>query len=192
MMRFLVVLILLLAAPAWAQPKDNQKSLGGFGTWKAYSYKDNGQPVCYMVKAVSFPKTGKFKRGPAYLMITHRPAENSNDVVSYTSGYNFKTASDVTASSGKNSFDLFTQKDTAWSRDAKTDHALASLIRDGAFIKMKGFPADTKYMSSVTDTLDVKGAGAAYKAIGVACGLLKDEQPKKIQKIAPAPKKKHK
>ncbi len=170
--RYLVIIVILaaaLAVPALAQ-SGAQKSLGTFGVWQAYSYKDGDQPVCYMVKAAHFPKSKKFKRGTAYLMITHRPAENSKDVVNYTSGYNFKPATDVAVHIGKNTFDLFTQKDTAWSRDPKTDHALAAAIRNSPNMKTTGTPAQTG-MGTITDTLDLRGATAAYQAIGKACGI---------------------
>jgi hypothetical protein len=176
---FILVIVLMFGtASAFAQVSAGQKLLGVFGVWRAYTYKDGDQPVCYMVKTAGFPKiitNKKFARGAAYLMITHRPGENSKDVVNYTAGYNFKPASDVTIHAGKDDFDLFTQKDTAWSRDTKTDHALSAAIRHNSFIKIIGLPAQK--VSPVTDTLDMKGAAEAYQAIGKACGYEADAPP---------------
>jgi hypothetical protein len=139
-----------------------------------------------MVKEAKFPtpKNVKLKRGPAYVMITHRPGENNKDVVSYSAGYNFRPATDVTIAIGKESFDLFTSKDTAWSRDSKTDHMLATAIRNSLSMKVSATPAQTN-MKNMTDTLDLKGAAAAYQAIGKACGY-ESETPAKPA----APKKK--
>lgn len=196
MTRFLILLTLLLAgttaAMAAAPSKDaGQKPLGTFGVWRTYSYTDGGNPVCYMVKEGQFPANKKFKRGASYLMITQRPGENSRDVVSYSAGYNYKPASDVTAVVGKTSFDLFTDKTTAWSRDAKTDHALATAIAGGTTMKMTGSPASGP-MGSVTDSLDLKGSTQAYQAIGVACGLIKPAAKAAPAKPASAAKKTHK
>ena len=125
----------------------------------------------------------KAKRGPVVLMITQRPGENTRDVVSYNAGYNFKAASDLQINIGKANFDLFTQKDTAWSRDAMTDHALATAIRKNANLTATGLPA-LKGAGGVKDTLNLKGAADAYQAIGKACGMEVDPPPK------PAPVKK--
>jgi len=170
---FLSLLTALMCGPpqtgiAAPSSKSAPKLLGTFGEWKANSYEGD-QAVCYMTLSVRFAPNKKVKRGMAWLTITHRPGENSKDVVSYASGYNFKLLSDVTATIGKKSFDLFTAKDTAWSRDSATDHALAAAIREGSSIKIAGTP-DAKGAIMVTDTFSLKGAAAAYQAIGKACG----------------------
>jgi len=186
---FCLLLTAMLGLPlhVFAETKPDTKLLGTFGGWKAYSYGTKDEPVCYMTLATHFPANKKFRREPSYLMITHRPAENSKNVVSYVAGYNFKTTSEVKIELGKKSFDLFTQKDTAWSRDASTDHALALAIRDGASAKVTGAPA-AKGVAPITDTLNLKGAAAAYAAIGKVCGIA-TETPAK-PKPAPVQKKK--
>ncbi len=189
-MRFILIVVVsffVVLSPALAQQQNSaQKSLGTFGVWQAFAYKENDAPVCYMVKEAKFPtvKNAKMKRGPAFLMITHRPGENTKDVVSFVAGYNFRPATDVDITIGKETFDLFTSKDTAWSRDSKTDHALAAAIRNGGFMKVSATPAQTN-MKNMTDNLDLKGAAAAYQAIGKACGYEADAAPKAV-----APKKK--
>jgi hypothetical protein len=182
-------LILVLTAPVFAatsapapakQPTTKQqpaaKSLGTFGNWKAFSYTQNGQPVCYMTLAMK-TTAGHMKRGAAYLMITHRPGEGSKDVISFTSGYNFKPTSDVTAVIGKKSFDLFTETDTAWTRDPGSDHAMASAISQNNSIKITGTPA-AKGTKPVSDAVDLKGSLQAYQAISKACGIPVETPPK--------------
>lgn len=125
------------------------------------------------------------KRGPTYVMITHRPGENNKDVFSYMAGYNFRPSTDVTITIGSESFDLFTNKDTAWSRDSKTDHLLAAAMRkNNSTMKVSAVPSQIN-MKQMADTLDIKGAAAAYQAIGIACGYEVEPSPK-----AAAPKKK--
>lgn len=188
----ILFLMLTWVIPACAQQNSAQKSLGSFGVWKAFTYKENDQPVCYMVKEAQFPqpKKAKLKRGPAYVMITHRPGENAKDVFSYSAGYNFKPATDAHITIGKNVFDLFTDKNTAWSRDSKTDHQLAQAIRTGSFMKVSGTPAQAN-MKNMSDTLDIKGAAAAYQAIGKACGYEVEMPTKTTSNTKKSVKSKH-
>src|SRR5450755_3004435 len=99
--RLILVIVALFSAPVLAQTVGTPKSLGVFDAWNAYTYSENGQPVCYMVAKLRPAKSKKLQRGAAWLTITHRPGENSKDVVSYTSGYNFKASSDVDIRIGK-------------------------------------------------------------------------------------------
>jgi hypothetical protein len=187
-----VFLLVLIACPAAADAaaKDTQKFLGSFGNWRAYASHDAKRPVCYMALALHAAKKKGFKRGAAYLMITHRPTEGSTDVVSYMAGYNFKAGSDAHVRLGTTAFDLFTQDTTAWTRDAHTDHALAAAIRAHDSLTISGVPT-VKGAGTVTDKLSLKGAADAYRAIGKACGL-KTEAPAKVkvkQKSAKTAKK---
>ena len=180
-----ILALLMCAAPALAATASADKTLGTFGQWQASSSTTNNQPVCYMTLTKAFPKIGKTKRGTAYLMITHRPSEGSSDVVSYTSGYVFKAIDDVTLKIGKDDFSLFTQKDTAWARDTRTDHAIAAAIKANKVMTITGSPA-AKGAKPVTDKIDLTGADKAYAAIGKACGLLK-EAPKTTKPKAKTP-----
>jgi hypothetical protein len=189
----LVALIALLALVS-PQPTlaAGPKALGQAGFWNSYSLMDSKQPVCYMtIKAKPpAPKKGQkeAKRGEVVLMITHRPGENSTDVVSYTAGLKFKQGSELQVKVGGKEFSLFTQGDTAWSHDAATDHALAQAIRAADQMDVTGTAASGM---ALADTLHLKGAAAAYATIGKACGL-KVEEPKKPtpEKTKAATKKK--
>lgn len=58
--------------------------IGEYDDWAAYSVKDGKGTICYMA---STPKKdeGKYtKRGDIYVIITHRPAEKSYDVVNFS------------------------------------------------------------------------------------------------------------
>lgn len=69
--------------------------IGEYDDWAAYSYKDGKGIVCYMA---STPKKdeGKYsKRGDIYVIVTHRPAEKSFDVVNFVAGYTYKNGSQV-------------------------------------------------------------------------------------------------
>ena len=144
------------------------RALGTFDNWTAYEVTERGQPVCYMTLTLHFPNNTKLHRGDALLTITHRPAENSKDVISYSPGYNYKPMSSSSLVIGHNRFDLFTSQDTAWSRDAATDHKIATAIRTSPLMTVTSTPAN-KGVSAFTDKLVLKGASQAYQAIGKAC-----------------------
>ena len=142
---------------------------------------EQSDPVCYMTLTARFPKNKKFARGDAYLTITHRPGDNSKDVISYSSGYNFKPMSSADMRFGTKGYDLFTAVDTAWSRDAATDHRIAASILTSPSVTITGYPS-RKAGGTITDKFGLKGARDAYRAIGKACGIETDTPIKPFKK----------
>lgn len=186
---FVGLMTIILLISAYAEAASQPKSLGAFGGWQTFMTTENGQNICYMALRTSGTIIKKTKRGPVVLMITQRPADSSFDVVSYNAGYNFKAASDLRITFGGTNFDLFTQKDTAWSRDSMTDHALATAIRKNSTLTALGSPSTRA--GAVKDTIALKGAADAYQAIGKACGM-EVEIPQKPTPQAKSPLKKKK
>ncbi len=180
-----VVLGGLPLTPAFAAPAE----LGKFGYWTAYKMADGNHNVCYMSITAKAPEAKgaakKAKRGNVVLMITHRPGENTTDVVSYSAGTKFKAATDVNINIGSKQFNLFTQNDTAWSRDSATDHALALAIRSAASLAISGTSVAG---TPIADTVALKGADAAYTAMSKACSVQIPGLPKAapVKKEAPA------
>lgn len=163
------------------------KSLGKFGYWAAYATQEGENKVCYMSITAAAPekKGSKTKRGNVVLMITHRPTEGSTDVISYAAGTKFKSSSDATFKIGGQDFNLFTQGDTAWARDAVGDHAIAAALRKAQSLTVLG---TTSGGAAIADTVNLKGVADAYYAIGTACGL-QVEKPKTAAKTPETPKK---
>jgi hypothetical protein len=165
-----------------------EKNLGVFGAWHTYSYNEAGQTVCYMVTTKTLQSSGPKKHGMPYLMITHRPIEASTDVVSYGAGTMVNARHGVKMTVGKNVFDMFSVRDTSWTRDAQTDHKLAAAIRTAPTAQATGLP-DKKAGKAIKDQFDLTGALAAYHAIGKACGLPGETPKKPIIKKKTAAKK---
>jgi hypothetical protein len=170
------------AAPALAASATKEKTLGTFGAWRAYTYNEGGQTVCYMVTTKIVKSSGLKKRATPYLMISHRPVEASTDVISYGAGTQLDSKRGVKVRIGKSLFDLFSVRDIAWARDARTDHKLVAAIRNAPSAQISSFP-DKKGAKALNDQFDLSGAVAAYHAIGKACGL-----PEEALKKAAAPK----
>lgn len=142
------------------------KRLGTYGDWWAYSFTEGNNVVCYML---SSPKkaTGNYKkRGEIFALVTHRPAENTRNVFSYMAGYNYKSDSVANITIDKQKFALFTHNDTAWAPDTATDARLADALRKGATMTINGISSKG---TTTTDTIGLKGTGAAFKAIDSAC-----------------------
>ena len=181
----------VLSAPAQAAAP---KPIGKFGYWSAYQMVEGQNNVCYMSITAKPPekkddkKKKTIKRGDVVLMITHRPSEGSTDVISYAAGTKFKSASDVTFKIGGKDYNLFTQGDTAWSRDQATDRAIAEALRSATNMTVTGTLASGTPLS---DSVNLKGVNEAYAAISKACNVaytpLKTEKPKAEKKAVPKP-----
>lgn len=136
--------------------------------WSAYTFEENGNKVCYMASIPRKAQGDYTKRGEIYALITHRPAEDTKDVFSYITGYDYKENSDVTVKIGSKEFTLFTQDDTAWAPDSETDSELAEAIKKGSTMIVKGVSTRG---TKTTDTFSLKGSSAAYKAISKKCDM---------------------
>ena len=140
--------------------------LSSQGVWEAYQETEGGKKVCY-IGSLAKKATGKYKkRGETYVLITHRPAEKSANVVSVKAGYTYQNGSEVDFIIGARTFKLFTDAGHAFAYDAKGDKALVKAMVRGAKMVIKG---TSSRGTPTTDTYSLKGFTAAYKAINQAC-----------------------
>ncbi len=171
----------LAVAPAHAQV--NPELLGTFKAWEAYTYKEGKSAVCFMLgrpKSTAAFRNGKsiknVKRGDIYILVTHRPAQNSVNVVSINAGYPYKLGSKVKIRvDKKKAYQMFTAddkalkegaaNDTAWARD-DTDQALVKAMRAGNRLRVTG---TSRRGTETRDTYSLSGFTAAHKAINKAC-----------------------
>jgi len=174
MSQFLVIFAAVFVFFASAPPvtpdaaAQEAKHLGSFDAWEAYTEPEGGKLVCYMGSEPTKAKGKYKKRGEAYVLITHRPAEKSSNVVSIAAGYTFQKSSEVDLRVGDQAFKLFTDGGHAFAYDAKTDKALVEAMIRGAVMVVNG---TSSRGTLTTDTYSLKGFTAAYKAIGKACGV---------------------
>ncbi len=164
---FLSVCAVLVFSPLNVKASE-PRLIGTFGDWRAFTFTENGNKVCYMA---SQPKTavGNYtQRGDVFALITHRPAEKTKDVFSYIAGYPYKENSEVTLQVNSVNFKLFTQDETAWAVDEAADSAIVNAIRAGSNMVVKGV---SKRGTETTDTFSLSGSGKAYETITTECGL---------------------
>jgi hypothetical protein len=166
------------------------KKLGAFKAWEAYETSQNTHSTCYMIlrpaktnykitspqkikleeNSSKKPKisTPSVRRSDVYLMVTFRPSESMNPVVSYTSGYIFKQGSEVSLSAGDKPFNLFTQGDQAWARNVAMDKSVTNSLRKAKRVIIQG---GSNNGGTSSDIFDPDGVENAYKAVVKACGI---------------------
>lgn len=162
-----VVALPLAGTPAPAEAQDIRR-LGEFQDWRAFTFQEDGNKVCYMASQPKKEEGDYTKRGEVYAMVTHRPAQGTQNVVSFVIGYPFKQDSRVNVSIDGKGFTLFTHKDTAWAPDKETDRELVQAMRAGRTMIVKGVSSkDTE----TTDTYSLLGFTAAHNAVNDACNV---------------------
>ncbi|MCB9959879.1 MAG: hypothetical protein H6843_14875 [Rhodospirillaceae bacterium] len=161
----LVALLIGLALPAAAQ---EVQYLETNRDWHAFQFTENGNTVCYMASRPTREEGNYTRRGEVFVLVTHRPAESSRNVISFISGYTFQADSEVTVTIGNDSFSLFTDGETAWARDTATDSQIVGAMQAGANMVVRG----TSSRGTVTtDTYSLFGFTATLDAIDTACGF---------------------
>lgn len=161
-----LAMVLSLATAASAQ---DVKVIGTYGKWIAQTYKENGQPVCFMSGKPEKTEGNYKARGDVMLMVTHRPGERAFDVVSVSAGYQYLPDSDAVITADGKKFNLFTSGERAWARDAQTDKAIVQLLSKSKAVVVKGTSSRNNI---TTDTFALTGFAAAHKAISDNCKKL--------------------
>ena len=162
----LVALLSFGSAPLSAQAI---KQLGLYDAWAANTSADRGQRVCFMVSDPSKKEPADARRGVVQAFVTHRPAEKSRDVVSFSLGYRIKPASTVRAViGGKTTIAMAPDGEMAWAKDAAGDKALLQAMMSGASLTLA---AESERGTKTVDTYSLKGFSTAYKEINKACGI---------------------
>ena len=150
------------------QQKEGVVKLGGAQAWDAYSDTQKGHKVCYLVGEPSKSEPANAKRNKIYASVSHRPAEKVSNEVSFNAGYLFKDGSDAELMVDGHKFSLFTNKDSAWSRDAATDKAVVEALAKGRTAVLKGTSARG---TETTDTYSLAGFSQALSQIDKACSV---------------------
>lgn len=162
------LLFCLLMAGSAAEAKELPQFLGAFGDWKAFTYTEGKDKVCFMSSAPK-KQEGKFsKRGDVLLFVTHWQSDKAKNVVSLAMGYSFKEKTTAKVTANGNSFEMIPEGEEAWTRDQATDDAMTEAIRKGSSLVVKG---TSKRGTATKDTYSLKGSADAYDVITKECGF---------------------
>ncbi len=159
-------------APAASEPTPRTEPLGTAGAWTAYASHDKTGRVCYLVGQPQKSEPAGAQRKAPTAMVTHRPAENITNVVSFVEGYPLKEGSDVALDIGGKKFDLFTKDDSAWARTADLDRAIVATLAKGKAAVVKGEPQRGR---GTIDVYSLAGFPKALALIDKACGVKREE-----------------
>lgn len=167
--RTLLAAICAVMAATAAQAQDTTERIDDFGQWSAYRTQEGGNPVCYMASEPTAAKGKYTKRGDIFALVSHRPAEDRRDEVSFMAGYPIKTGSAVEVKIGKNRFQLrVVDNEGAWTESPEQDKALVRAMIRGSTMTVVGTSARG---TRTTDTYSLSGFTKAYQAITNGCGL---------------------
>ena len=159
--------VFAIPAPASAQEVQYLGSHGGEQEkWHTFFYMENDNRVCFMASQPLREEGNYTQRGEVYVHITHRPADGSRDVVSFTTGYTYQSESIADVRIGNDNFRLFTHQDTAWAPDEETDRALVQAMRGGANMVVSG---TSSRGTDTSDTYTLMGFTAAHNELLEAC-----------------------
>ncbi|MBG1233525.1 invasion associated locus B family protein [Aestuariivirga litoralis] len=145
-------------------------SLGKSDDWEAFTYHQDGAPVCYVMSAPKKSESDKknAKRDPAYFMITHFAGKKVKGQISTNIGYAFKESSIVNLKVDAQNFELYTNGDSAWAADANTEVKVVKAMKTS---KSSTFTvAGTSFRGTQTvDTYSLAGIDQALAKIDTTC-----------------------
>jgi hypothetical protein len=153
-----------IAQAAAAAPK----ALGSDKNWSAFTAGSGKTLVCYMVGKPAKTLPEHVVRGRVQANVTHRPGENSFNVVNFQLGYDPKASSSADLTIDGKKFDLFTAKQGAWASDAATDKAVTIALSKG---KQAVIKAVSEHNNTSTDTYSLDGFAQALALIDKACNV---------------------
>jgi hypothetical protein len=142
--------------------------LGQYGEWGAYTATPGGRKVCFAIAKPTGTETkpADRPRNQPYMFISTRPADKVTNEISIMVGYPFKTSSEATAQVGGTTFQLYTQGDGAWIKNAAEEAHMIDAMRAGDSAVVKGTSA--KGTESV-DTYSLKGLIEALDRVAQEC-----------------------
>lgn len=137
-----------------------------FRDWSLYVHEDTSSKICF-ITSVPIKQEGNFsRRGQPRLFVTQFGGNNPRQEVSVDPGYTYRKGSTVEATIGRDRFELFTEGDRAWAKNAAEDGRLIEAMRRGDQIQVRG--TSTRETWSL-DTYSLAGFTAAHRAMTETC-----------------------
>jgi invasion protein IalB len=142
--------------------------VGQFGDWGAYTATPNGKRVCFALSKPISSKTNppNRPRDPAYAFVSTRPAEKVTNEVSVMMGYPLKPGSDSTLEVGGASYEMYSQGDGLWIKNAAEEERLVDAMRKGSDATVKGVSTRG---TETTDVFSLKGLTQALDRVAQDC-----------------------
>jgi hypothetical protein len=160
-----IPLLLLGSGPGEAaRPAD--QTLGTFRDWHAIVFDDGGNPACMIWSQPAKAEGDYQRRGEIFVFVSHRPADDQRNRVSFETGYTYQPGSTATVTIGDRRFSLPTDGSTAWTSGPDVDRELVAHMRRGETMVVE---AISSRGTRTVDTYSLLGFTAALRAIDEAC-----------------------
>ncbi|GLK70535.1 hypothetical protein KHC23_17060 [Ancylobacter dichloromethanicus] len=128
-------------------------SLGEYKDWSAWRFNVDGKPQCYAISAPTAKRPERLTHGDVTFFVTALNGGNQRTEVSFQTGYNFASGSQVVASIGDDTFMMMTEGNSAWLRRAEREPAFLEALRAGSQMNVSaksGRGNDTSYVFSLS------------------------------------------
>jgi len=164
------LLLLILTTPLLAShavaAEGERVFVGAFQDWEVFHQGTGRDRICYMASIPAKKRGDYSQRGDVQFFVTHLPGVDVQDEVSVTAGYTFQKGSEAEARVGKSTFRLFTEGDSAWVLDRKSERALVQAMKRGSSMVVRGVSSRG---TKTTDTYSLRGFTAAHDEIDKLC-----------------------
>lgn len=165
--RYRIAAAFLLASLPFAEGAlaADPTSLARHRDWQAYEATEDGKKVCYALTAPQKSEGDYTNRGPAFVMVTRRPAENVYDDVSAIAGYSYKPGDAPEFRVGSKSYAAEPVNDVAWPKSGDVRNLVAAM-KAGSTLELIG---TSSRGTKTRDEFSLLGFTAALEAITQAC-----------------------
>ncbi len=155
-----IVTCALAASVAVAQ---TPTKISQFNAWGAYSYKDSGNRVCYVLSVPTKKEPADRDHGDIFFLVSQKPGQNVSYEPQVEVGYPFKEGSNVIVDIDGKTFSMFTKGRNAWVENAAQEPALVRAMRAGRSMNVSG---KSRRGTGTSYTYSLSGITAALKEIG--------------------------
>lgn len=163
---------ILLAAAISPAAADTANLLGVFASWTAYSTGTGDAMTCYAISKPRASQPKRFKRAPAFLMVSDWPARNAKAEPEIVPGYAYKAGRPVALDVNGKRFDFFSRNDgksgSAWIQSLGDMPAFLDAMSQGNEALVVGYPTRG---AKTMDTYSLAGFPDALAKIHAACKM---------------------
>lgn len=138
-----------------------------FRDWSVYVHEDPAGKICF-VTALPIRQEGTYsRRDQPRVFVTQFGGKQPRQEVSVDSGYTYRKGSTVEVTVDGIRFELFTERDRAWTSDSEADARLLEAMQRGKQMTVRGVSVRDTWS---LDSYSLAGFSAALRSMTEICG----------------------